>query len=201
MSYATLQLLGRVVHGTKIKEGVIWEDLIFQAIRDTGRFSEVSHGKPITLPLLATNEIKKGARKSHRVDIFCKDDTKKEIFAFNSKGKSFNNTESNESFLAEYNRYKKGVELAYPGFSVVYAVLKDEYDAADGKMTKYNYLEANGIPVYNSASYMNEALGISTEVIEGIEGKRQSMVMALLKQRFKDSGLTVEQVTSILTGV
>jgi hypothetical protein len=64
-----------------------------------------------------------------------------------------------------------------------------------------NFLKANGIPVYNTASYMNETLGISTEVIEGIEAKRQSMVMALIKERFKESGLTVEQVTSILTGV
>ena len=63
-----------------------------------------------------------------------------------------------------------------------------------------NFLKANGIPVYNTTSYMNETLGISTEVIEGIEAKRQSMVMALIKERFKDSGLTVEQVTSILTG-
>ena len=36
---------------------------------------------------------------------------------------------------------------------------------------------------------------------EAIEAKRQSMVMELLKQRFKESGLTVEQVTSMLTGV
>jgi len=196
MSYAALQLLGKAVHGTKICEGNIWEDQLFKAFRDSGRFPEVSHGKPITLP--ASNEIKKGERRKHKVDIFCKNDAEKNIFAFNSKGKSFNNTESPESLLAEYNRYKKGIELENPGFSVVYAVLKDEYDGTDLKM---NFLKANGIPVYNTASYMNETLGISTEVIEGIEAKRQSMVMALIKERFKESGLTVEQVTSILTGV
>jgi hypothetical protein len=194
MSYAELQSLGRVVHGTKICEGNIWEDLLFQVIRDTGRFTEVTHSKPITLNLQAA----KGARKTHKVDIFCKDDLSKKIFAFNSKGKSFNNTESADSLLSEYSTYKKAIELAYPGFTVVYAVLKDEYDAADAKMSKYNFLEANGIPVYNSAAYIKTTFGISTEAIET---KRQSMVMALLKQRFKESGLSIEQVTSMLTDV
>ena len=193
MSYTELQLLGRVVHGTKICEGNIWEDLLFQVIRDTGRFSEVSHGKPITLN--PSNQTK-GARKTHKVDIFCKHDGDKKIFAFNSKGKSFNNTESADSLLSEYSSYKKAIELAYPGFSVVYAVLKDEYDASDAKMSKYNFLEANGIPVYNSASYIKTTFGISTEAIEA---KRQTMVMALLKQRFKESGLTLEQVSGMLS--
>ena len=192
--YPALQLLGRVVHGTKICEGNIWEDLLFQVIRDTGRFSEVSHGKPVTLNLQAA----KGSRKTHKVDIFCKHDNEKKIFAFNSKGKSFNNTESADSLLSEYSTYKKAIENSYPGFSVVYAVLKDEYDATDSKMSKYNFLEANGIPVYNSASYIKETFGISTEVIEA---KRQSMVMALLKERFKESGLTIEQVSSMLADV
>lgn len=194
MSYAELQALGRVVHGTKICEGNIWEDLLFQLIRDTGRFTEVVHSKAITLNTTAIKN--KGERKTHKVDIFCKHNEKKEIFAFNSKGKSFNNTESAESLLNEYTTYKKAIETEYPGFSVVYAVLKDEYDAADTKMTKYNYLETNGIPVYNSAKYIKETFGISTEAIEA---KRQSMVMDLLKQRFRESGLTIEQVRAMLS--
>lgn len=193
--YSALQSLGRVVHGTKIREGTIWQRLIYELILGTAHFTEVLYEHPI--PLNPTNQAK-GVRKIHKVDIFCKDDPSKKIFAFNSKGKSFNNTESADSLLSEYSSYKKAIELTYPGFSVVYAVLKDEYDAADGKMTKYNYLEANGIPVYNSANYIKETFGISTEAIEA---KRQSMVMALLKQLFKESGLTVEQVTSMLTGV
>lgn len=193
MSYAELQTLGRVVHGTKICEGNIWQKLIFDLIRDTHHFTDVLSEHPVSLN--PTNQTK-GARKTHKVDIFCKDDPNKKIFAFNSKGKSFNNTESADSLLSEYTTYKKGIEIAYPGFTVVYAVLKDEYDAADAKMTKYNFLEANGIPVYNSASYIKDTFGISTEAIEV---KRQSMVMALLKQRFKESGLTIEQVSLMLS--
>lgn len=193
MSYLDLQLLGRVVHGTKICEGNIWQRLIYQLILDTARFTEVLYEHPI--PLNPTNQAK-GVRKTHKVDIFCKDDLSKKIFAFNSKGKSFNNTESADSLLSEYTSYKKAIELAYPGYTVVYAVLKDEYDAADAKMSKYNFLEANGIPVYNSASYIKTTFDISTEAIEA---KRQTMVMALLKQRFKESGLTLEQVSEMLS--
>lgn len=193
MSYAALQLLGHVVHGTKICEGNIWQRLIYQLILDTARFTEVLYEHPI--PLNPTNQAK-GVRKTHKVDIFCKDDLSKKIFAFNSKGKSFNNTESADSLLSEYTSYKKAIELAYPGYTVVYAVLKDEYDAADAKMSKYNFLEANGIPVYNSASYIKTTFDISTEAIEA---KRQTMVMALLKQRFKESGLTLEQVSEMLS--
>ena len=192
MSYAALQLLGHVVHGTKICEGNIWQRLIYELILGTARFTEVLYEHPI--PLNPTNQAK-GVRKIHKVDIFCKHDGDKKIFAFNSKGKSFNNTESADSLLSEYSSYKKAIELAYPGYTVVYAVLKDEYDAADAKMSKYNFLEANGIPVYNSASYIKTTFGISTEAIEA---KRQTMVMALLKQRFKESGLTLEQVSEML---
>ena len=190
--YNDLQILGRVVHGTKICEGHIWEDLIFQVIRDTGCFTEVTHSKSILLSSTAT----KGERKKHKVDIFCKNDEKKEIFAFNSKGKSFNNTESNESLLSEYTKYKKAIEAEYPDFTVVYAVLKDEYDSADTKMSKYNYLATNGIPVYNTKVYIKDTFGKSTE---DIEQKRQSMVMECARKRFKDSGLDIERVVSMLT--
>ena len=190
--YVDLQILGRVVHGTKICEGNIWEDLIFQVIRDTGCFTEVTHSKPICLSLTAS----KGERKNHKVDIFCKNDDKNEIFAFNSKGKSFNNTESAESLLTEYTKYKKAIEAEYPCFTVVYAVLKDEYNASDTKMSKYNYLVANGIPVYNTEAYIKDTFGISTEEIEI---KRQSMVMDLAKKRFKESGLNVERLIAMFT--
>jgi hypothetical protein len=187
--YAKFQSLVHVVQGTKICEGSIWETLLFQAVEATKRFSSVVHGQPIAL-------LAGGSRKNHKVDIFCKDDTKKEIYAFNSKGKSFNNTESGESLLAEYKSYKAAIVSAFPGYSVVYAILKDEFDPTDGKMVKYNFLAANGIPVYNTANYLQTTLGVSTDAIETA---RQSMVMALLKQRFKESGLSIDQVSRMLS--
>ena len=93
-----------------------------------------------------------------------------------------------------FTKYKKAIEAEYPGFSVVYAVLKDEYDVADTKMSKYNYLAANGIPVYNTETYIKDTFGISTEEIEI---KRQTMVMELAKKRFKESGLNVERLIAM----
>lgn len=188
--YNDLQILGRVIHGAKICEGNIWEELIYQLISNTGSFTEVTHGKPIILSLT----VSKGERKTHKVDIFCKNDDKKEIFAFNSKGKSFNNTESAESLLSEYTKYKNAIETEYPGFTVIYAILKDEYDPTDSKMSKYNYIAANGIPVHNTKTYIKDTFDISTE---DIEIKRQTMVMELAKQRFKDSGLNIDRVISM----
>ena len=184
--YANFQSLVHVVQGTKICEGSIWETLLFQAVEATKRFTSVVHGQPI--PLFAAS------RKNHKVDIFCKDDVKKEIYAFNSKGKSFNNTESGESLLAEYKSYKMAIQSAFPGYSVVYAILKDEFDPTDGKMVKYNFLAANGIPVYNTANYLQTTLGVSTEAIET---ERQEKTIALLKTRFTEAGLTSEDLKGL----
>jgi hypothetical protein len=185
--YAKFQSLVHVVQGTKICEGSIWETLLFEAVEATKRFTSVVHGQPIAL-------LAGGSRKNHKVDIFCKDDTKKEIYAFNSKGKSFNNTESGESLLAEYKGYKTAIVSAFPGYSVVYAILKDEFDPTDGKMVKYNFLAANGIPVYNTANYLQTTLGVSTEAIETA---RQEKTLALLKSRFTEAGLTAEDLKGL----
>ena len=197
--YGNLQTLVHVVQGTKICEGNVWEKLQFEVIRDTGIYTSVSNGHSI--PLLTTGTTvgeteAKGARKTHKVDIFCKDDEKKIIHAYNSKGKSFNNTESPGSLLKEYQHYKTAIECAYPGYTVTYAILKDGFDCKNSKMSKYNYLQSNGIPVYNTALYLNETYGISTEEIEM---KRQKKGIEILQQRFKKAGLTRDQLLSLLS--
>ncbi len=197
-NYKIFQTLVHVVQGTKICEGNIWEKLQFEVIRDTGIYNSVTNGEPIPLPSNGGGgggaAETKGVRKKHKVDIFCKDDEKKIIQAYNSKGKSFNNTESPESLLQEYQHYKTAIETAYPGYTVTYAILKDEFDCKNGKMSKYNYLQSNGIPVYNTAAYLKERYGISTE---DIEMKRQKKVIEILQSRFKESGLTIEQLVSL----
>jgi len=195
-NYNLFQTLVHVVQGTKICEGNIWEKLIFDVIRDTGIYTSVTNGESIPLNGGGGGGAAKtkGARKKHKVDIFCKDDEKKIIQAYNSKGKSFNNTESPESLLQEYQRYKTAIETAYPGYTVTYNILKDEFDCKNGKMSKYNYLQSNGIPVYNTALYLKERYGISTEYIEM---KRQKKVIEILQSRFKETGLTIEQLVSL----
>jgi len=192
--YAMFQELVGVFQGAKIQEGNVWEKLIFEVIRETGRYAMVENGHAV---LLLHDEEKKGARKNHKVDIFCKDDENKVIRAYNSKGKSFNNTESSESLCKEYQLYKASIEHAYPFYAVTYAILKDEYDCKDSKMSKYKYLEANGIPVFNTKGYLMEQYGISTEEIEK---KRQTRTIELLQERFRKTGITQEQLRLLTTG-
>jgi len=192
--YSMFQELVGVFQGAKIQEGNVWEKLIYEVIRETGRYTMVENGHAV---LLLHDEEKKGARKNHKVDIFCKDDEKKVIRAYNSKGKSFNNTESPDSLCKEYQLYKASIERAYPGYTVTYAILKDEYDCKDSKMSKYKYLEANGIPVFNTKGYLTDEYGISTEEIEK---KRQTRTIELLTERFRKTGITQEQLTMLMTG-
>ncbi len=189
-NYQTFQKLEKVVHGTKICEGNIWQHLIFETIKNSGAFTAVMEEFPVDLsPTHAEG------RKRHKVDVWCRDDIAKQIFAFNSKGKSFNNTESSEGLFDEYSRYKLAIERAYPGYDVTYAILKDEYDPTDPKMGKYHFLTRHGIPVYNTAGYLQERFGISSSAIETA---RQERVIEILRKRMIESGITAEQLLGII---
>jgi len=188
--YNHFQKMEVVVHGTKICEGNILQNLIFQKIHGSNAFTSVHQEFPVKL-----NPENASHRATHRVDVFCIDDQKKQIFAFNSKGKSFNNTESQESLLAEYMKYRTAIERSYPDYAVVYAVLKDEYDANDKKMGKYNFLVNNSIPVYNTANYLYENFGIS---FEELEATRRTMVLQTLRSRMLSSGIDRDTLNALL---
>lgn len=181
----------RVVHGTKICEGNVWQHLIFETVRDSGAFTVVEEERRVPL-----NPENRNHRQTHRVDIWCQDDINHRIFAFNSKGKSFNNTESQESLLAEYNTYKRAIELGWPDYSIVYAVLKDEYNSSDPKMGKYHFLTENGIPVYNTAEYLQTQFGLSSQAIEA---KRRTKVIEILRQRMVAAGISMEDLCQLMT--
>ena len=80
--------------------------------------------------------------------------------AYNSKGKSFNNTESPLGLLQEYNRYLDAIRALYPEYDVTYAIGKDEYNPNDNRNSKYVYLNNNGIPVYNTMQHLQTAYNI-----------------------------------------
>lgn len=193
--YEQFNKLEKVVHGTKICEGNLYETLLFEVIRDSGIHDEVVHGMDI--PLVKNETSIKGDRKCHKVDIFCISNEPPKITAYNSKGKSFNNTESNESLLSEYKKYKMSIEEAYPGYEVEYCILKDGYNN-DPKLGKYHYLAKHGIPVYNSQICLKEKYGISN-VDDLIETKRQTKVLEIIKQRFKSSGLSIDNIKELLS--
>lgn len=189
--YDIFQKMEKVVHGTKICEGNTWQNLIYQVIAGCGSFTIVIEEQPIAL-----NPENPKHRKTHKVDIYCQDDVNKRIFAFNSKGKSFNNTESQESLLQEYTLYKRAIERQFPEYTVEYAVLKDEYSTADTRLGKYHFLTANGIPVYNTAQYLQDTFQISA--VE-IEARRKEVVIQTLRRRMVESGVSLADLCELIS--
>ena len=47
--YTVFNDMERIIHGAKICEGNIWEKLLFETIRNSGRYDEVVHGKNILM--------------------------------------------------------------------------------------------------------------------------------------------------------
>ena len=188
--YDVFQKMEKVVHGTKICEGNTWQHLIYEVVSNCHVFNIVSAEQPIPL-----NPENPQHRKTHKVDIYCQDDDNKLIFAFNSKGKSFNNTESQESLLNEYLTYKRAIERQFPDYKVVYAILKDEYSANDKKLGKYHFLHVNGIPVYNTAEYLQATFHVSSVAIEA---KRKEIVIQTLRKRMIESGVSLEELIELI---
>ena len=94
--YELLRDLARIAHANiNIKGGNYFQDEIFKAIRDSEKHVSVTQEHPVPL----RNPKKK--RKHHHVDILVVDEDR--VTAINSKGKSFNNTKSEDSELSEYN--------------------------------------------------------------------------------------------------
>jgi len=147
--YELFRNIARITHANiNIKGGNYFQDEIFKVIRDSGKHQFVTQEHPVPL----ANPQKK--RKSHHVDIFIVDEYS--VTAINSKGKSFNNTKSEDSELSEYQWYVEALEKEFPGKTVQYIILKDEYDPKDTRMNVYHYLDKNGIKVYNTEEYLSK---------------------------------------------
>ena len=171
--YKLFHLLDEKVHAVRISEGLIWQRLLEEQIRKSGKYTTVIGEKEI-----------KTDRRSHKVDIFCIDEPNKIIVAYNSKSKSFNNTESETSLLEEYIHYKDAIKKEYPEYTVSYEILKDEYDPSDGKNKKYHYLNTHGIPVHCTQDiFDNETNG-------KLESIRKEETVKLLREKFEYAGLT-----------
>ena len=171
--YDTFQSLEKIVHGSKIKEGNLIEKLCFEKIQESGVYDEVFHGYKIPLQGV------KG-RKAHKVDILCV--SEEEVVAYNSKGKSFNNTESFHSLLQEYQTYERAIHAVFPQKRVSYCVLKDEYDPGNPKHIKYKQLNENGISVFNMKSHLWEKFHIDYDT--DIDVPRKERVIGLLRENF-----------------
>ena len=82
-----------ITHGKiNIAGGNIFQNEIYKAIKKSGKHEEVYEEYPIPL-------VDNGKRKHHKVDILIVD--KDIVIAINSKGKSFNNTDSEDAKLSD----------------------------------------------------------------------------------------------------
>ena len=145
-------------HGQiNIAGGNIFQHEIFVAIKESGKHNDVKEEYKVKL-------VNPGKRKFHKVDILVVDDDI--VLCSNSKGKSFNNTDSEDAKLGDVRHFIQSVQAVYPDKKVVYQFLKDEwYDGKKGQEL-YDYLKEEGVPVYNTEEYLKDNYGIDFDAIE-----------------------------------
>ena len=182
--YELLRSLARIAHANiNIKGGNYFQDEIFKAIRDSEKHVSVTQEHPIPL----RNPNKK--RKHHHVDILVVDEDM--VTAINSKGKSFNNTKSEDSELSEYEWYINALKKQYPGKTVRYIILKDEYDTSDPRMNVYHYLNEKGVRVYNTEEYLYNRYDIN---FADLECRRQERAVVECEKVFLEEGFDISKI-------
>jgi len=186
--YQLLRTLARITHANiNIKGGNYFQDEVYDAVLASGKHKTVTqeHRLPLRKPT------KK--RKEHHIDILIVEDDY--VLAINSKGKSFNNTKSEDSELGEYRWYLNALKKEYPNKDVKYIIFKDEYDPSDSKMNAYHYLNANGISVYNTEEYM--VSNYNTD-FDALEQRRQDRAVAACEKVLREEGFSVEKIYETL---
>ena len=169
-----------VFQGMKICEGYITQDIIYNTINESKKYDNVYQEKKI--PLNPDNIDK---RKHHKVDILCINHQEKKVDAFNSKGASFNNTQSQENDLNEYNKYLKAINDVYPEYNVTYNILKDNYNENEKKYkAKCDYLSKHGIKHYSTQKFLEENYGF-----KNFEELRKKLVYNKLKVRMNEKSI------------
>lgn len=182
--YELLRDLARIAHANiNIKGGNYFQDEIFKAIRDSEKHVSVTQEHPVPL----RNPQKK--RKHHHVDILVVDEDR--VTAINSKGKSFNNTKSEDSELSEYNWYIDALKKEYPGKDVRYIILKDEYSTTDARMNVYHYLNDNGVRVYNTEEYLYNRYDID---FNELDRRRQERAVVECEKVFMQEGFDISKI-------
>ena len=188
--YAIFKKLVSICHGSvKISGGIKFQNLIYNSIAGSNKHENVYHEYAVSL----IKETGEEDRSEHKVDILCEDSDV--VLAHNSKGKSFNNTETGYGLLQEYRNYKKALEEQFPGKTVEYIILKDEYDPNDSKMVKYNYLAKHGIPVYNTKQYLTNNYDVD---FDAIEDERQRRAVKRCRDTFAKNGISEEELNTVL---
>ncbi len=182
--YELLRNIARISHANiNIKGGNYFQDEIFKAIRDSENHVEVTQEHPIPL------QGSQNKRKHHKVDILVVDEDM--VTAINSKGKSFNNTKSEDSELKEYQWYIDALKKEYPEKSVRYIILKDGYDTQDTQMNVYHYLNENGVRVHNTEEYLLDKYNVN---FEELDRRRQERAVLECEKVFIKEGFDVSKI-------
>jgi len=182
--YQLLRTLARITHANiNIKGGNYFQDELYDAIVASGKHNIVTQEQ--RLPLRTPTK----KRKNHHIDILIVENDY--VLAVNSKGKSFNNTKSEDSELDEYRWYVDALKKEYPNKDVKYIIFKDEYSPSDSKMNAYHYLNANGISVYNTEDYM--VSNYNTDFV-ALEQRRQDRAVAACEKVLLKEGFNIETI-------
>ena len=185
--YIIMKRLASITHANiNIKGGNIFQDEIFKVIRDSNNHLSVIPEHRIEL---IQRENQPNQRKSHKVDIFIEDEDS--VIAINSKGKSFNNTMSQDSLLQEYNWYLDSLRTLFPNKECKYCIFKDEYSASNTKMGHYHYINSNGIPVYNTENYLEQHYDCNFSIIEN---RRQERCIAECESALQEEDFSLESL-------
>ena len=128
--------------------GTILQHQLYLHIKASGKHQEVHEDYPVPILVECEND-----RKTHKQDILIIDG--EYVIGINSKGASFNNTNSYTSELNDAILFKQSLQALFPDKNVTYAFLKEKYVRGKGKTSKYDQFADDGFPVYNTEDYIN----------------------------------------------
>ena len=170
-----------ISHGkVNISGGNVFQHEIYLAIKESGKHKEVYEEYKIPL-------VDKGKRKNHKVDILTVDDDI--VIATNSKGKSFNATDSEDAKLNDVKHFIRSIQKKFPNKKVIYQFFKDEF--VSGKIALYDYFVENGVPVYNTERYLIDNYDID---FDALEQRRQTECIRRAEEAWKNAGYNLEKL-------
>ena len=179
--FELLKELAAITHGKiNIAGGNVFQHEIYLAIKESGKHNKVY--EEYSIPL-----VDKGKRKHHKVDILTVDDDM--VIATNSKGKSFNSTDSEDAKLNDVKHFIRSIQKQFPNKKVIYQFFKDEF--VSGKISLYDYFVENGVPVYNTERYLIDNYGID---FDALEQRRQKECVRRCEEALNNAGYNIEEL-------
>ena len=179
--FELLKELAAITHGKiNIAGGNVFQHEIYLAIKESGKHNKVY--EEYSIPL-----VDKGKRKHHKVDILTVDDDM--VIATNSKGKSFNSTDSEDAKLNDVKHFIRSIQKQFPNKKVIYQFFKDEF--VSGKISLYDYFVENGVPVYNTERYLIDNYGID---FDALEQRRQKECVRRCEDALNNAGYNVKEL-------